>query len=249
MKARGMIAALMTGFLLMGGASLHGETQAGAGQPAMMMVGEVFQFIPGTWAEYELFDLGAEKTFTMRVSMLESEQVRRRLFSRRRTYHWMEIAITQPDEPRVTVKVLAQETPEGPGEQHEAVVQVEGFENPIRLSRRRLAKSDDEILSTGLTWVQTQLGKEEMTHLGRTFTAWTLQAEDAEGRTMSAVVSEDLPPFGLYQVETPEMRMVLTDWGTGATSAIEGRPLGLCRWILKQIGTAMAGGEQPELEE
>ncbi len=203
--------------------------------PAPIVVGDMFQFVEGAWAEYEILDKAEDTTFTLRMSVLDVEQVRRTWLSRSRPYRWLEFAIDMPGEPQVVVKYLARETAEGPGEPHEIIIQVPDYENPIRLGRMWLRNNEEEIVNTELVWSHHRADEEMITHAGRTFSAWRVQAEAEDGTTVVAIVSEELPPFGLYFTETPEQRMTLRDWGMDARSTITGEPLGLSRWIARQV--------------
>ncbi len=207
--------------------------------PTPIVVGDMFQFVEGAWAEYEIFDKIQDTTFTMRMSVLGPQQVRRTWFSRRRPYRWLEFDVHMPGEPRVLINYLARETPEGPGEPHEMIIQIEEFENPIRLRRRWLRGNEDEIVDAGYEWTRQRVDEEAITHGDRSFSAWRVQAKAEDGTTVEAVVSEELPPFGLYFAETPEQRMTLRDWGTDARSTITGQPLGLTRWIARQVREGM----------
>ncbi len=206
-----------------------------AAQPSVMIVGDVFQFIPGAWAEYHLLDHAKEEEYTMRIALLDSVRVRPRLFARRQKYQWMEIDVALPEQPRVTIQCLVQVTPEGPGDMHEALVQIEGFRNPLRLKRRRLRTRGADFVNPDITWSEQRLEERTITHQERSFQAWTVEASDDEGRTIEATVSADLPPIGVYHIESPAVRMTLNDWGMGATGTIHGKPLGLWRWIFRQV--------------
>ncbi len=235
MKTNVMRTLCLISFFLISGICSRADTPGISDQPGLIVVNDVFQFLEGSWAQYDVQDHVNERDYTMRISMLNPERVRRRLFSRRRDYHWMEIDIQLPDEPRVITKVLTKVTPEGPGEMHRAIVKIDGFDHPIALSRRRLRASEGDIIKPDMTLKEEKLEQREIIHQGRSLNVWTVKAEDEEGNVTTVIISEELPPFGLYSVESPQLKMTLSDWGTGATSAIEGRPLGLIRWILHQI--------------
>lgn len=211
------------------------------GHPSPVIVGDVFQFVEGSWAEYEIYDKDDESTVIFRMSVLDTEQVRRTWLSRRRTYRWIEFEVTVPDESHVIIKYLARETSEGPGDPHEMIIQIEGFDNPIRVGRRFLAEDAEEFVAADFEWTRQQVDEETITHAGRTFSAWRVQAEAEDGSIVEAIVSEDLPPLGLFFTETPELRMSLLDWGMDASSQITGEPLGITRWIGRQVRDAMRG--------
>lgn len=214
---------------------------AAAGEPSRpshpppIVVGDVFQFVEGAWAEYEILDKADDTTLILRMSILGQESARRTIFSRRRPYRWLEIDVQVPDEPRVTINYLARETSDGPGEPREMILHIEGYQNPIRFGRMWLRGSDEEIVDTEHEWTRQDVDEEIITHGDRSFTAWRVQAEAEDGTIVEAVVSEELPPFGLYFAETTAQRMSLQDWGLGAQSSITGNPIGLTRWIARQV--------------
>lgn len=207
--------------------------------PTPIVVGEMFQFVEGAWAEYEVLDKTDNSTYILRISVLGREQVRRTMFSRRRPYRWLEFEITIPDEPKVIVKYLARETSDGPGDPHEMIVQIEEHENPLRLGRRWLRGGDEEVVDSDYEWTRQQVDEEQITHGERTFSAWRVQTEEEDGSIVEAIVSEEIPPFGLYLAETSEQRMRLRDFGMNARSNITGEPLGLTRWIARQVREGM----------
>ena len=233
--------AILAGIILASFPSLAQTGLADAGAPPTpshpppILVGEVFQFIEGAWAEYDVLDKTDDTTYILRMSILGQEQVRRTWFSRRRPYRWLEIDVQMPEEPRVVINFLARETSDGPGDPHKMILQIEGFEDPIRFGRMWLRGSDNEIVDADFEWTRQDVDEETITHGDRSFTAWRVQAEAEDGTIVEAVVSEELPPFGLFFVETTEQRMSLRDWGTGAQSTIEGQPIGLTRWIARQV--------------
>ncbi len=200
-----------------------------------IIVGDVFQYVEGAWAEYDVLDKTDDSAYVLRMAILGQEQVRRTWFSRRRPYRWLEIDVQMPDEPRVVINYLGRETSDGPGEPREVILQIEGFDDPLRLGRMWLRGSDEEMVDTDYEWTRQEVDEEIITHGDRSFTAWRVQAEADDGTIVEAVVSEELPPFGLYFVETNEQRMHLRDWGLGARSTITGQPVGMTRWIARQV--------------
>jgi hypothetical protein len=233
-------------FIILAALSTPIQTRAAdAGEPPVpdfpppMVVGDMFQFTEGAWAEYDILDKNEQMTYILRISILEQEAVRRTWFSRRRMYRWLEFQVQMPDHPHVVVKYLGPETPEGPGEPHEMIVQIEEYEDPIRFGRMWLRDNDEQIVTADYEWSDQRVDEETITHAGRTFSAWRAQATADDGTTVEAIVSEELPPFGLYFAENSEQRMTLRDWGMGARTAITGEPVGLFRWITRQVQAAM----------
>lgn len=235
-------AALAAGFLF------GGPARAGApsmpDQPPPLVVGEVFRFVEGAWAEYDMLDKARDQSYVLRISILGSERIRRTWFSPRRAYRWMEFDIAMPGQPRVVVKCLARERSTGPGDLQEVILQIEGFANPIRLGRLWLRQHREEMVDTRYSWSRHRVDEREISHAGRAFRAWRVEAATDDGTRVEAVVSDALPPLGLYFAETPEIRMALRDWGENARSAIRGQPVGLTRWIFQQVKTGM--DEEPQ---
>lgn len=230
--------AILAGIILIS-LSQMGAVNAGEppmpGNPPPILVGDVFQFVEGAWAEYEVLDKSDNSTLVLRMSILGQERARSSMFSRRQTYRWLEIDVRIPDEPRAVINYLAEETDEGPGAPNQMILQIEGFRDPIRFGRMWLRGSDEPVVDAAYEWTRQDVAEEVITHGDRSFTAWRVQAEAEDGTTAEAVVSEELPPFGLYFAETNEQRMTLLDWGMGAESTITGEPIGLTRWIARQI--------------
>ena len=215
-------------------------------QPAPLIVDGAFQFVEGAWAEYDMLDKPRDQAYVLRVSVLGTEQARRTWLSRRRTYRWMEFDVRMPDQPRVVVKSLARERSGGPGEVREMIIQLENYEHPIRLGRTWLRRNQEPMVNESYTWTEHRVEEKDVTHAGRTFTAWQVESTAEDGTRVEAWVSEALPPLGIYITETPDLRMQLRDWGMDARSAITGEPLGLTRWIYRQVREGMPETEQAQ---
>lgn len=232
-------------FVLLLGLAL--AVSAGAQSPpempqhsAPVIVPDMFRFIEGTWAEYEMLDKNQNQSFTLKISILEQEQVRRTVLSRRRNYRWMEFEVHQPNQPSVVIRYLAREQATGPGELREAIIQMENIRNPLRLGSVWLRENDKDFVNAAYRWADVEQSEEEVTLQGHTFNTWRVVSEAKDGTTTAtAVVSEAIPPLGLYFAETSEIRMQLKNWGTNAQSAIRGQPLGLTSWIYRQMQDSM----------
>jgi len=74
---------------------------------------------------------------------------------------------------------------------------------------------------------------------GRSVRAWDVEAVDAAGDVTAALVSEEVAPIGVILAESPQVDMVLSDWGTGAKSKIEGTPVNFYVWLMMQMGDAL----------
>jgi len=66
-----------------------------------------------------------------------------------------------------------------------------------------------------------------------------VEAVDAKGSTLGALVSEEVAPIGVIMAESPLMGMYLSDWGGGAKSMIEGTPVNFYVWLMMQMGGAI----------
>jgi hypothetical protein len=57
---------------------------------------------------------------------------------------------------------------------------------------------------------------------------------------VAATVSLQVLPITVVSAETDDMRMTLNDWGVGATTRIEGEPIGFTLWIMEQIANGLS---------
>ena len=58
-----------------------------------------------------------------------------------------------------------------------------------------------------------------------------MEAIDPQGRPATATISREAPPLCVVKLDSPDTRMELLDWGTGAKSKLTGKPVGLWRWV------------------
>jgi hypothetical protein len=199
------------------------------GQQSMVILEGNFQFIPGSWADYTILDKAKNETYRMLMSVLEQENYKSL------PCRWLEIEVAMKDQPTVVTRILATETKDGPGDLQKAVVQVEGY-SPFSVPRKFLQGKDQEVAKVEPARVVKRLERKTISHLGKTIQAWVVEAQTAQGQNVSAVVSEELPPFCLYQAETDDTRMTVNDWGLGASTRIKGEPTSFFLWIIEQIG-------------
>lgn len=207
------------------------------GQKPMLVIEDTFQFYPGAWADYQMYDKAKQESYRMKFATLTRE-------SRQGKSHiWMEIDIAMPDQPRVVTRILAEETTAGPGDAQEVIVQVDGHK-PFTIPQSFFGDSKESEVGQIQTFSNVErLESRTITHNGRSFTAWHVKSLDENGRRMTADVSEELPPLGIYAAETPDMTMNLQEWGIGATSGITGEPMNFWMWIIDQIGSAFSDGK------
>jgi hypothetical protein len=210
-------------------AAVSAAEKAIPGQHPLVILEGNFQFLPGSWADYTILDKAKNETYRMLMSVLEQENYKGL------PCRWLEIEVAMKDQPTVVTRILATETKNGPGDLQKAVVQVEGY-SPFSVPRKFLQGKDQEVAKVEPAQVVKRLERKTLSHLGKTIQAWVVEAQTAQGKNVSAVVSEELPPFCIYQAETEDTRMTVNDWGLGALTRIKGEPTSFFLWIIEQIG-------------
>jgi len=60
---------------------------------------------------------------------------------------------------------------------------------------------------------------------------------------VSATVSDELPPIGIYQADTASACLTLDDWGLGATTRIQGTAIPFWLWIREQVSKGLGETE------
>ena len=208
-------------------------TEQVPGQKPMLVIDDAFQFNPGAWADYQMYDKAKQESYRMKFATLTRES------RQGRPHIWMEIDIAMPDQPRVVTRILAEETKAGPGDPQEVIVQMDGHK-PFTVPQSFLKDDDQEVGQIQGYGNVKKLENRHLTVNGRSFSVWHIQAEADDGTEMTAEVSEELPPLGIFKAETPEMTMTLLDWGMGAQTAIQGTPMNFWMWIIDQIGSALS---------
>ncbi len=231
MEKRLLLALVLAAALILPAAALESKQTIPGQQPMVILEGN-FQFIPGSWADYTIRDKTKNETYRMLMSVLEQENYKGL------ACRWLEIEVAMKDQPTVVTRILATETKNGPGDLQKAVVQVEGY-SPFSVPRKFLQGKDQEVAKVEPAKVVKRLERKTIRHQGKTIQAWVVEAQTAQGQDISAVVSEELPPFCLYDAETEAMRMTVNDWGLGATTRIQGEPTSFFLWILEQIGRGL----------
>jgi len=199
------------------------------GQQPMVIIEGNFRFMPGSWADYTILDKAKNETYRMLMSVLDQENYKGL------PCRWLEIEVAMKDQPTVVTRILATETKNGPGDLQKAVIQVEGY-SPFSVPRKFLQGKDQEVGKVEPARVVKRLERKTLSHLGKTIQAWVVEAQNAQGQNVSAVVSEELPPFCIYQAETDDTRITVNDWGRGASTRIKGEPTSFFLWIIEQIG-------------
>jgi hypothetical protein len=207
-----------------------------------------FQFVPGTWAVYDIHQLADNTKARMYFAL--DQRVKRGATPAM----WIEVEVTPAGEPGVVTRFLAEETADGVGRLLDVIVQVEGYE-PFRIPKSYLNENKDESPTLRRLSLRpggapspatTAVAPPPRTPLminGRTLQVYDVEGRDDQGRPIRAVVTEEVPPLALVSATTPEATLQLVDWGTGVRSRITGKPSSLWWWISKQVGKALVSGD------
>jgi len=202
------------------------------GQRPMMIVGDAFQFTPGAWSDYLIHDRTKKEYYRMSIATLE------RLDRDGKPCSWMEIGVTPEKDPPVVTRMLVEQTKTGPGEIYEVIVQVRGYA-PFTVPESFFRGEDKDVGNVKSTAVAKRIERRVIPVAGRSVRAWDVEAVDAAGDVTAALVSEEVAPIGVILAESPQVDMVLSDWGTGAKSKIEGTPVNFYVWLMMQMGDAL----------
>jgi hypothetical protein len=204
------------------------------GQRPMMIVGDTFQFTPGAWASYFIHDREKMEYYKMYIATLE------RLTCEDKSCSWMEVGVTPEKDAAVVTRFLVEETRSGPGEIFDVIVQVQGY-SPFSVPKSfyKGEAADKDVGNFQGAAVAKRITQRIIAIGGRTVTAWDVEAVDARGGVMNALVSEEVAPIGVVLAESPLFGMYLSDWGGGAKSKIEGTPVNFYVWLMMQMGGAL----------
>jgi len=217
-------------FVLTAAATLSAASPAQdiPGQKPMVIIADTFQFIPGTWADYTIFDKEKNETFRFYFAVLEKQMVKGK------PCWWIEIEVESEDLPVVVTRILAEETKNGPGELRKATIQVAGY-SPFTVPSSFLRGEEAEVGQMQTAHIVNRFEEQKITHKGKTVNAYIAEVEYDEGRKMSATVSLELPPIAIFSCEDDTLRMTINDWGNDAGSKIEGLPIPFFLWIVEQV--------------
>lgn len=217
-----------------GPAAMPGLTAEIEGQRPLMIVGDTFQFTPGAWASYFIHDRAKKEYYRMYIATLE------RLTRDGKPCSWMEVGMTPEKDPSVVTRFLVEETPKGPGEMLDVIVQVQGYAPfTVPESFYKGEGEDRDVGNFQGAAIAKRIARRVIPLGGQTVNAWDVEAVDAKGNTLGALVSEEVAPIGVIMAESPLMGMYLSDWGGGAKSRIEGTPVNFYMWLMMQMGGAL----------
>lgn len=204
-----------------------------AGQKPVMLIGDTFQFTPGAWATYILYDKTEDAYYTMTMSILESVR------KNGKDCAWMEIEIETGTELVVT-RILTEKTKAGPGEMFDVIVYVHGMA-PFTIPQKWLKDEDQKVGDLRVSQVQSRVAQRSIRFDGHPLDVYDVDAADEQGAPVAATVSLGIAPIGILMADTKDMAMFLEDWGTGARTRVVGRPVGFLAWTFGLIGKGLAG--------
>jgi hypothetical protein len=154
---------------------------------------------------------------------------------------WMEVGVTPEKDPSVVTRFLVEETPKGPGELLDVIVQVQGYAPfTVPESFYKGEGEDKDVGNFEGAAVARRINRRAIPLGGRTVQAWEVEAVDAKGEPMEALVSEEVAPVGVILAESATLGMYLSDSGSGAKSKIEGKPVNFYVWLMMQMGGALS---------
>jgi hypothetical protein len=211
------------------------------GQRPLLVIGDQFQWVHGSWATYDLYDKAKRERSKMYIAILEQGK------KKNRQGIWLEVGIEMRGEPKVMTRMLAEMTPSGPGDLLEAIVQVEGmgaFSVPGSFMKQGNEEGERQVGQVRPAREVRRMEERVITRRGRELKVWDVEAEDADGKPVKAVVSIELPPIAVVSADTDEMQMEIVDWGLAARSRITSKPMNFYLWIASQIGKGMSEGEK-----
>jgi hypothetical protein len=202
------------------------------GQRPVMFLGDAFQFVPGAWSSYYIHDKAKNEHYRMLISTLEKEKGAKVPAS------WMEIEVTMEKNPPVVTRFLAEETPQGPGELLEVIVQMKGYA-PFTVPKKYYDGADKEVGQFQTAHTVKRLAQRTFRYRERDVKVIDVEAADVKGKKISAIVSENVLPIGVVMAETEEIGMYLDNWGGGSKSRIEGTPMNFYLWLMMQLGEGL----------
>ncbi|NLD90585.1 MAG: hypothetical protein GX634_09645 [Lentisphaerae bacterium] len=198
------------------------------GQQPVPMFGNEFQFIPGVWGRYRLTGKEVPAGSQMYFAVLEKvPQCKGQAF-------WIEVEVYTNGHSAVVTRLLVPDTGAGPGDAHKAYVQITGY-RPFEVPRKYLRAYPKQPQKQVGRFQKYNLAGEPkesaLTWRGRPLKVTTVEAIDPQGRPATATISREAPPLCVVKLDSPDTRMELLDWGTGAKSKLTGKPVGLWRWV------------------
>ena len=208
-----------------------------SGHQSLVVVDGYFQYQAGAWAKYQIHDLKKNERSTIVFSTLERTE------KEGGPAIWMEIAVTPEQQDPVITRVLLEETPQGPGQPLEIIVQPHGM-TPFIIPKSFLEKAQAEPQSAIAIKPHESTAKPITIKTSkRQLSAIQVEATDEQGGPVKAVLSNEVPPLGLVRAETSDLTMKLKSFGKNAQTKIEGEPINFYLWLTLQVGKGVTGGD------
>ncbi len=212
-------AVILAGFFLCAG-FLRAEN------PAIPVPEGGFDFLEGAWSSYSINSISEGREFEFKISVLEAGSYRRR------DGRWLEVKISSESLPAVLTRILAEETPSGPGEILQAVVQVEGTD-PFTMPLSFLKGGQEPRFKTVAAPPDAE--RADIIWNGKEIDVIRAEGEDEDGNPFKIVLSSDAPPLSVVYFESAEIMMSLMDLGSGAVTEITGRPRSFFPWLISRM--------------
>jgi hypothetical protein len=202
------------------------------GQKPVMFIGDAFQFVPGAWTSYYVHDKQKNEHYRMWMATLEKRSQDNKPAS------WMEIEVVMEKNPPVVTRFLVEETPRGPGELMEVIVQMKGY-SPFVVPKKYYEGTDKEVGQFQTAQTVKRVAQRVIRFAQRDLKVVEVEAVDPTGKRVAATVSESVLPIGVVMAETDDVGMYLDNWGMQAKSKIEGTPMNFYLWLMMQIGDGL----------
>ncbi len=218
------------------GAAADAKKEPVPGQRTAILIDGKFRFVPGSWARYSVLDKVKQERYELTFAILDTKK------QGGKPYRWMEIDARLEKQPRVVTRLLVEETAEGPGAMADVIVQVQGM-TAFRVPKKFYKNQKDAAVAPAAeAFVRKEVEQRSVQVAGRQVAAILVEAEDRQGKVIRAVVSEECAPIGVVSAESDELRMMLTDFGLGAKTGVQGPVLNFYLWLMEQIAGASESG-------
>ncbi len=205
-------------------------------KPLVVLTGNFF-YVPGSWARYSVLDKTTNESYTLTVAVLDRRRADRRVYAR------LEVAFVPKVGPSVITRVLAEQTDQGPGPIQSGVMQVEGLA-PLSVPQNILGPGDDRLVPIERAAITRINGETAVCCQGKLVRAWRVEVRMPDGSPATAIVSRELAPTSISELESASLRLSADDWGRGVESAIREPPLPFGLWLLSQMPARLKGGLQ-----
>lgn len=213
---------------------------------AMLVVDGSFFFAPGSWASYDFLDKKENNPSVFRIAAIRDE-------SRNGKNYWrLEVSIDGTDKKTgqpvsAVTSFLVEQTPNGPGDVGEAIVQPKGYE-PFIVPDYMMEKANKDQKNKARRVIKPDTSRmKEITvrheKSGKVIKAFQTEAVDDNNNPVKAIISTEVKPIGLVYADSKDFTFSMIDFGGGAMTGITGEPLGFLAWIAVQVSKAMQAAD------